>query len=34
MTTMAQADAWGDVLGTHRDHLVRTARTPPLPASR
>ena len=27
MTTMAQADAWGDVLGTHRDHLVRTART-------
>ena len=27
MTAMAQADAWGDVLGTHRDHLVRTART-------
>lgn len=27
MTTMAQADAWGDVLGTHRDNLVRTART-------
>lgn len=27
MTAMAQADAWGDVLGTHRDNLVRTART-------